>query len=303
MTVLLSVYSVIGQEKPLSVVTEQKNYYDIDCLGEKRILKLYNQNENLVFDELCNGSKMIKKELFKTVQKIELRNYANATDNYLFYEEYLNESNKKSYEINKEDFENKICLNVDTKVYSNIKIHETEFVQKKEAYKCVEKSDISRTEPYIEIFIDDKLVKTYDVNKGLPPIDINFNTFERINDDYEDYYIVEFSYNGENSRQVRIQDTTLKCSRDTFRISDEFNMQCNVSDDEAITQFIQIKDDKDRLFYAENRKVITQQEETIFNNNMTWLGIILVFVAIGIWRYTRKEQNEDKNSIDEIDEL
>lgn len=302
--ILILSFGVFAQT-PMSAINENENNYEIKCFHEGNLVTLYDKDNTKIYEEKCyNNYEQFGKELFNNVKKIEIKNPSNVTDRYIRYTETLDESNKKDYEVKKEQFHNKYCFTVKTKVYSNIKIQNEEFTQKKNAYKCIKKTKIDKV---VEIRLDDKLIKTYQVKKKDNGINIELEKKGQINKDYKDKVKITFTKKTNNMKRINVIDTNMECPKDDFRLGKKFSMSCNITkliDNKDLIYYIQVRDNNKNTFYKEEEfKLSIRKDNTPFIWEYKWvLLVLIVSVIMAVRKYNNSVNEKNKTVVEKIDE-
>lgn len=293
----------VNGDNPRSAIIENQNNYQVKCFHNNNIITLYDKEDNKIFEGRCfNEYQRFGKELFSNVEKIEIKNPSNVTDRYIRYTESLKESKKKEYDVKKESFDNKYCFTVETRVYSDIKIQNEEFTQVKEAYHCLKKTDV---EGVVEIKLDDKLIKTYNVKKKDNDISINLEKKGQVNENYKDKVKVTFSKDTNNVKRITVLDTNMKCAKDDFQLGEQYSMTCNVTHlikNEDLIYYMQIRDNNRNTFYKEEEFRLMDRENNFWLEHIRAIVVLTIIIIVSLWSYNRRVNKNKKVASDELDE-
>lgn len=298
----ISFFSVMA-DNPVSIISENENSYTIKCFHEGNLVTLYDKKGNKIYEEKCfNDYENFGKELFSNVNKVEIKNPPNVTDRYIRYTETVKDSKEKEYTTKKETFDNKYCFTVKTQTYSNIGIGGKTFKQVKEGYKCFKKSKVDKV---IELKLDNKIIKTFEVSKKDNDVQIDLEKKGRLNEDYKNKVKVTFTKKTNKMKRLSVVDTNMKCPKDDFRLGKKFSMTCNIKkvlEKEKLLYYIQIRDNNKNSFYEEEELNIREDESNFLWKHKYVISFLLLLVAFLLGKYNKKVKNKDKNAYEKLEE-
>ena len=295
--------SVIINDKP-----NTDNTYTIDCLGIDNRISLYglddNKKEYVIFSANCKNKINIYSQYIDKTYKIKIINNEDSDDR-INYIEYLNKIDEKNINVKIDKFDDKICFTIKMPYYVNVKIGNDEEENVKNYYKCFEKSSFESFENelkeiIIPIYVNDRLIQEYKMDKPKEKLRISFQDLGIMNKKLDDKMIISITNPSNHETKVRVVDSNIPCHTKQFVLSDKYNLYCNkTSNDE--NYFIQLQTQDKKIYYADYTKP-PERKKSRDNNLYLFIigGVLILFIGYNI--YKNKANSKDKSAIEQLEE-
>jgi len=312
---ILSITNSYGSTSVL--VNEDKainGKFEIDCLGEDNQLFIYGYEENndkgkLIYQTKCDVKQFVKEQYIYQAIRLVIKN-GEDNDDRIDYEEYFDTIQDDRLNIKMDTFTDKICFNIESKKYVDVKINDITEQQIKKFYHCFDKAILtSNTEKgesskVVEIYINDKLKKEFVVSKPKEQLKIAFQDFSFISDELEDKINIKITNPSGKTQKLSIVDTNLGCNKKSFTIGYEYALLCNKSSskkDKTNMFYIQLQDSSKQVYYKSYTEPPEKKEKTNVNPIYFGIGIIVIgFIAYNT--YKSKSSGKDKTAITQLED-
>jgi len=288
--------------------------FEIDCLGEDNELFIYGYEEDndkgkLIYQTECDVKELVKEQYIYQAIRLVIKN-GEDNDDRIDYEEYFDTIQDERLNIQMDTFTDKICFNIESKKYVDVKINEIIEQQTKKFYHCFDKliltanTEKGESSKVVEIYINDKLKKEFVVSKPKEQLKISFQDFSFISDELENKINVKITNPSGNTQKLSILDTNLGCSKKSFTIGYEYALLCNKSSNKNENNkmfYIQLQDSSKQVYYKSYTEPPKKEEKT--NINPIYFGIGAIVIGLFAYNvYKNKSSGKDKTAITQLED-